>query len=310
METYHFLRILKHYAPVREPEARELVSLRDAFPYSQVLHALSARVSKDHDFSNHQSVLQLAAVYAADRSVLKEVMETDPEDGEVSETISEREVKRGFAEVSQSADLATGILGELERLQKLRQNFELLFVDPNSISTQFIEEAPVEAPITLDNIQVSDKTEKENAAKSKKERIVELAKTVTAVHAPVIETEVASRLRRKKKDSTETILEQIAVSKEEIVPETEKHKEQIEIIDHFIRIQPSITGSREKPSASSDLSPVKTGEFSENVISETLVEILVKQGKREKAVEVLKKLIWKFPQKKAYFAAQIEELKN
>jgi predicted Zn-dependent protease len=47
-----------------------------------------------------------------------------------------------------------------------------------------------------------------------------------------------------------------------------------------------------------------------HIVSETLVEILLKQGKTEKAVEMLKKLIWKFPQKKAYFAARIEELKK
>ena len=54
----------------------------------------------------------------------------------------------------------------------------------------------------------------------------------------------------------------------------------------------------------------KSTHFADNVISETLVEILIKQGKKTKAIEVLKKLIWKFPQKKAYFAAQIEELKK
>jgi hypothetical protein len=50
--------------------------------------------------------------------------------------------------------------------------------------------------------------------------------------------------------------------------------------------------------------------YNENIISETLALILIKQGKKEKAIEVLKKLIWKFPQKKTYFAAQIEDLKK
>ena len=59
-----------------------------------------------------------------------------------------------------------------------------------------------------------------------------------------------------------------------------------------------------------DLTEVKNGEFADNVISETLVEILIRQGKKEKAIELLKKLIWKFPQKKTYFAAQIEDLKK
>ena len=84
------------------------------------------------------------------------------------------------------------------------------------------------------------------------------------------------------------------------------------MIDQFIKTQPSISNAKDKPVniASGDLSTIKTGEFSDNIVSETLVDILLKQGKKDRAIEVLKKLIWKFPQKKAYFAAQIEELKN
>ena len=58
------------------------------------------------------------------------------------------------------------------------------------------------------------------------------------------------------------------------------------------------------------LATIKSGEFGDNIVSETLVEILIRQGKKDKAIEVLKKLIWKYPQKKAYFASQIEELKK
>jgi len=45
-------------------------------------------------------------------------------------------------------------------------------------------------------------------------------------------------------------------------------------------------------------------------VSENLAQILLSQGKKQKAIEIYKKLIWKFPQKKAYFAARIEELNN
>ena len=95
-------------------------------------------------------------------------------------------------------------------------------------------------------------------------------------------------------------------------PENEKQKEQLKIIEEFIKTQPSISSAKDKvmPPPGGDLSSIRTGEFNDNVVSETLVEILIKQGKKDKAIEVLKKLIWKFPQKKAYFAAQIEQLKS
>ncbi len=94
-------------------------------------------------------------------------------------------------------------------------------------------------------------------------------------------------------------------------PANEKTKEQIELIEHYINTQPSRTTPKVKEETNLDLaSTLKSGEFGENIVSETLAEILVRQGKKEKAIEVYKKLIWKFPQKKAYFAAQIEDLRK
>ncbi len=109
----------------------------------------------------------------------------------------------------------------------------------------------------------------------------------------------------------DSLIEEIKSTKKKIKPEGAKQKEQIEIIDQFIKTQPTIP--RPKPTATvtpdNDLAE-PSAQFGENIVSETLVEILLKQGKKEKAIEALKKLIWKFPQKKAYFAAQIEELRK
>lgn len=109
----------------------------------------------------------------------------------------------------------------------------------------------------------------------------------------------------------EGIIDEIKSSKKKIKPEDPKQIEQIEIIDQFIKAQPTIprTKSTPAPQPSHDLSE-PSGLLGENIVSETLVEILLKQGKKEKAIEALKKLIWKFPQKKAYFAAQIEDLRK
>jgi tetratricopeptide (TPR) repeat protein len=109
--------------------------------------------------------------------------------------------------------------------------------------------------------------------------------------------------------SADPLIEDIKTTKKKIEPESPKTKEQIAIIDQFIKAQPSIKPKAD-PTPLSDLSQVKSGEFADNIISETLAKILIRQGKKEKAIEVYKKLIWKFPQKKVYFAAQIEELKK
>ena len=145
--------------------------------------------------------------------------------------------------------------------------------------------------------------------KSKRERIIELSKALNAQQT--MESE-ETKNPKKKSEGRKDIIDEIVDTKSKIEPANEKQKEQLDIIDHFIKTQPSISNAKDKAANTQegDLSSIKTGEFGDNIVSETLVELLLKQGKKDKAIEVLKKLIWKFPQKKAYFAAQIEELKK
>ena len=97
-------------------------------------------------------------------------------------------------------------------------------------------------------------------------------------------------------------------------PESDWQREQTEMIDRFLEGNLANRRPAEYPepgdlNSQEDLS-LKSQEFGDNIISENLAQILTKQGKLTKAIEIYRKLIWKFPQKKAYFAALIEELKN
>jgi hypothetical protein len=127
-------------------------------------------------------------------------------------------------------------------------------------------------------------------------------------HSKTVKKKETPGAERVVKPLNEGLLDEIK-TKKKITPETPKQKEQIEIIDQFIKKQPSITKGPGSPADSTDLAE-KNFSLTENIVSETLVEILLRQGKKDKAIEVLKKLIWKFPQKKTIFAAQIEELKK
>jgi tetratricopeptide (TPR) repeat protein len=63
------------------------------------------------------------------------------------------------------------------------------------------------------------------------------------------------------------------------------------------------------PDNSVDLSS-KSSTISKGPISENFAKILTLQGKTDKAIEIYEQLILKIPEKKAYFEAQIEKLKN
>jgi hypothetical protein len=312
--------ILKYYSDSSEEEAQEVLSLKGRFPYSQMLHVLSARVSRDHGFSNQQSELQLAAVYAADRMVLKEIITKDSDerpDEVVPQVTKKAEVKVAATPKTAtpkiviqpeetSNDVAEEIMHDLERLSELKHNFEALFIDqPNTK----LKPVVITEPVSEEPVIVKTEPAHLDSGLTKKQRIVELAKSLQAEKEAA---QVTPTVSQKRANPVETLIEEIKTSKKEIEPEGEKQKEQIQIIDQFIKIQPSISSVKERSQQTppGDLSTIKSGEFGENIVSETLVELLVKQGKKDKAIEVLKKLIWKFPQKKAFFAAQIEDLKK
>jgi tetratricopeptide (TPR) repeat protein len=94
-------------------------------------------------------------------------------------------------------------------------------------------------------------------------------------------------------------------------PKKLKKEEQVEIIEKFIRSEPKIKNIKTAQTLREreDLS-LPSVKFKDDIISENLANIMKSQGKTEQAIDIYKKLIWKFPQKKAYFASQIEELKK
>jgi hypothetical protein len=317
VEKENFIEVLRHYSKITEEEALRVLSLRERYPYSQLLHALTARVSKDHDFINHSKELQLAAVYAADRSVLKDVMTLD---NVLPARVAGAPIKQVVKSTSASApipvsqppasafsenitNVADQVMSDLEKLHQLKHNFELMFVDSN---------LPKAIPSLTEKHETDSESSSKESSKSRKARIVELAKAMAAAKESEPVEDSLPKPKKKKELPPESFIEELATTKREIEPENEKQKEQLEIIEQFIKTQPSISSPKDKVvvTPAGDLTTIKTGEFNDNVVSETLVEILIKQGKKDKAVEVLKKLIWKFPQKKAYFAAQIEELKS
>ncbi len=240
--------------------------------------------------------MNTAAVYSSDRSVLKSFV-TAPRSGRISipekvegapiatpaEThpgkliAQETLITKPYQELERTDltgdDLINELFSDLEKLKKLRHDFE----------------------IAADGFELPPPTA--NKTKNKDKPIQSI---VSGSGKPT----------PKETDPDEGMIAEIKSTKKKIKPSDPKQKEQLDIIDQFIKSKPNIPRNKigqQLTPTDTDLSE-SSSVFSENVVSETLVEILIKQGKKEKAVEVLKKLIWKFPQKKAYFAAQIEEL--
>jgi hypothetical protein len=328
MTKTEFKELLHRYTKSTQKEAEQVLLLEKEYPYSQLLRSLAARLSKDHDLATQKEELQMAAVYSADRHVLKQIMS-----GEIS---SNSEASTTVVNVPTESleyhDYAEEVVHDLEILHELKHNFELLYDEQTKRNDASDRAAAKKVSSTNPKPRAAAKAVKKVKAKTAKsdstKAKLKKAKTVKKTKAnpkKLAKTSSTVRAKKKSKPSLEKkrlvlksatlnddLLHEIETSKRRLKPENNKQKEQIQLIDQFIKAQPSISSMRDRAALApaEDLVSLKQGEFNDQIISETLVDILKMQGKKEKAIEVLKKLIWKFPQKKAYFAAQIEELKQ
>ncbi len=290
MEKERFLDLARNYTSLTEAETEDLDALQKQFPYSQVIHNLASRGAQDHKLETSKTLLNISAVYSTDRTVLKNIItaprtersETGVE--VVAEIVTDVFIEKPFPFVRHDADGLTGealndeIMQDLNRLRELKHDFE--------VSVEEFEHSSYSPKQGTPSKQSTPKEKK--PAQKKKEEPLDLIPEPTG----------------------EVLLEEIKTTKKKIAPESPRQKEQIEIIEQFIKKQPSIAkNSAAGTPEATDLAE-KNLSLTDNIVSETLVEILLRQGKKDKAIEVLKKLIWKFPQKKAIFAAQIDELKK
>ena len=257
-----------------------MISMKDHFQYSQVIHHLCSRGAQDCNLDSREKLLHSSAIYATERTVLKTIMTAR----RIDRPAVEKPVVRHEAEK-----------------KPVKKEIPAETAPPKS------------EPIRSDQALRNDLLEDLNKLKALKDKFEETVEEFDKVNASATLADSKKKIRKTPEEiaPVDAFIEEIKTNKKKFKPEGPKQKEQIEIIENFIKTQPTITKSKlsSPPADSSDLAE-KSLLYGDNIVSETLVEILLKQGKKDKAIEVLKKLIWKIPQKKAYFAAQIEELKK
>lgn len=302
MEKERFLELARNFTSLTKEETHDLDALQKEYPYSQVIHNLASRGAQDHKLPTSKELLSISAVYSNDRSVLRDIITTPRTERNTELQNTDVDVEQKKIEVK-VAEITIPSEGSIDA----EKSAEVQSDKPLEVSTT---EASIGIPSGHSNGAVADEVLHDL------ERLRELKHNFELTVESLSHPQKTPPIQKKKnvpaaevapEPEGEVLLEEIKVKKK-FVPETPRQKEQIDIIDQFIKKAPSI--KKPLPHADGHDLAEKNFTLTENVVSETLVEILLRQGKKDKAIEVLKKLIWKFPQKKAIFAAQIDELKK
>ena len=227
-----FHAILTDLNQITDEDIKSLNQLRRQYPYFQNQYVMIAKALKDREHPKLDAFLKKAAIYVADRSLLKGIITGEYD---FSTPLNRMQSSTPQANTTKSRE----VLKELEKDLKENKKKKRLW-----------------------------------AKKLEEDELKARSKTAQAV--------------RKTK------------------------KNQSQLIEKFIQNEPQM--KKQKPDSGensheqADLCS-KNVKQSDRFYTETLAKLMVRQKKRKKAIEIYKKLMLKFPEKRAYFAAQIEEIK-
>lgn len=277
----------------------EMEATLEKYPYFQVVHTLVAKAKHDQQAPDAYAWLGKAAVYAPDRRLLRRVF------------YDELVLTTDDDTATTSAEPAPPPPAQEQEVVAVRGNTLIVTtteapdtddppVDEGEVATDTVAEvAHPESEATIRNDDETLREELEQSLQTlrdSKERLPD--STDRAATSSSAWEELPT-------ETPETTPEEEAVSN--ATPPTPQQA----IIDRFMKANPSISreAAPDDTSEKSDLSVAST-ELHDDMVTENLAEIMCKQGKDSKAIDLYEKLILKFPEKKAYFAEKIDQLKN
>ena len=283
MDRERFNTLLLNPSEITDSDIRALNEYRKKYPFFQSLYVVVAKALSDRNHPKTDAFIKKAAIYSANRSHLKEIIEGH------------------FDFNPNSSDQ-----------EKDTHEIEVTKIPDTEVSTTTLTPTPAEsvAPSTEIKDQATEAEQiRQTSAKSKEEATPKEEKQDSANDLAEIE-------------ATKRRIEALLAGTFQAEPVKEKtskpspinsSKKQVEIIEKFIKEDPRIEiqriGEEEASNSQEDLAS-KAIQNSKDFETETLAKLMVKQGKQKKAIQIYERLRLKFPEKSTYFATRIEEIKS
>lgn len=310
MDKERFSTLLQDPSKVTNADIKALNEYRKKYPYFQSLYVVVAKALRERDHPKTDAFIKKAAIYSANRAHLKEIIE-----GDFDFKQKEKEPKQ---EIAQKAVVETVTPAKVEEAKKV----ETTKATDTQEETKKAEKAKApkelkaETKVKLEEKKPEEKKEViETPQTENKKPSAKTEATLPKPKTPVIDNDLAEieATKRRIEALLSGQLPDSELEKKPKKPLSEKKKNQIEIIEKFIKNEPQLDRERMAEAEGkvdiedlADKSLLKEEDFE----TETLAKLMARQGKVKKAEDIYKKLSLKFPEKSAYFATQIEKLKS
>jgi len=303
----------------------ELESLAHEYPYfAPAQYILLARL-KDADYSRHESQLQKSILYYHDPLAFDHFINTgdynvDFDDLQIAEeplppATEETIIEESPEEIVEVSEFSEQSVPELsEPILDVPETSDEIHHEVESI------EIPIAAPLVEDVKDEAAEEEEINSLDSENEVVSEIEEekpiTQNIPPSPLVkieETQTGTGLAFEPYHTVDYFASQgIKLSQEEATGD--KFGKQLKSFTEWLKTMKRIPATEQvKPlDAGSEQKVENLAAHSvegENVYTETMAEVWVQQGNKEKAKEVYNKLSLLNPSKRAYFAAKIDSLK-
>ena len=291
---------MQHPGSISADTVDRMKASAERYPYFQLLHTLIAKAEYDHQAPEAYALLGKAAVYAPDRRLLRQIFydELSIAPSEDPAVVPHDEAAHGQEETAGPSEGETSAPEEAVLVEEETATKE---EEPDDTTPDLSADAAPEDSNEKQQLQ----EELANTLRLLKENKERLPDSI-----PSTEDHTESPVETAKEEKPSPSLDESTENSEEFVPPRTGRSKQQDIIDRFMRANPSI--SRDLPyeqKSEADLSAGST-ELHDDLVTENLAEIMLKQGKTDKAVDLYQKLTLKYPEKKAYFAQKIDQLKE
>lgn len=326
--------IISPFAP-DEKTVEQVKIITIEFPYFYSAQLLFSKLLKETYSIHFDSQLKIAAAYSPDRAKLYDLMEvrlekSESDIGTISNIIDNQKPENLAAIIPHENETDDFFITEFADEQTEEQKNEIKNSEIESV------QIPIAViPITYSTENYFDTEINNEPIKAASEIFNKITEQVilpipdeklpveqptTELNQQGLETHSflnwLSLLRPSVKETNEKIKE---LSPENTIKTNQKNIAQeksgptkievSQIIEKFIREEPRIT-----PAKANFFSPVnmarKSVEEQDDIVSPTLAQIYQLQGNPQKAIETYQKLILLYPEKSAFFAAQIEKIKK
>ncbi|MCK4747569.1 MAG: hypothetical protein KAT15_11055 [Bacteroidales bacterium] len=273
MDSSDIIRLLSadHYAPA---DLEEVSDVCRNYPMFNLAHMLKVRI-REVLGNDKKAELKLAAVYSSDRKKLHQL---------VTEV-----VKSQFPEEEVIPEETGGIQFSDEPHQEAEVIIE--------------QHAPYAVADAGDDLLELDEDEPEDSF------IVEQDTDDTGPEVEMSSETLIQAMVKEETDMEEAGPERLETPVIDVVKPAQENSDHNNLIKNFIEDEPGPIRADRKIGLKGDVSLASIMEH-DGFITDTLARIYVKQGLYAKAIYAYEKLSLKYPEKSAYFAAQIEKIRN